>query len=197
MRRRAVGRGTVGLVLLGLAVTGCGDGPPSAELAARARQAGLDVGLVYVTSADGYRRTAGGLGPYGDSGFQDVYASGRDDLRLTVERRTLDAATCTGLPVPAAEPALAPVSCTDDGDGWARTSGDRREYAVQHDDVLVRVSGTGPARLLRDAARRARPASPRELDDMLPPVPAGSPVRRGDLPRDGDGAPINPTGPGG
>ena len=205
MRRSGVIGRTVGTVALGLALAGCGSAgpggsagaPPSAELVARARQAGVDVALVYVTTADGYTRAAGGLGPYGDSGFQVVYSSGRDDLRLTVERSTLDAASCPRLPVPAAEPAAAPVRCTADGDGWVRASGNRNEYAEQRGDVLVRVSGTGPVDVLRDAAARARPATPAELDDMLPPAPAGSPVERGDLPDTGDGAPINPTGPGG
>ncbi len=196
MRRTAVG-----MVVTGLALAGCGNGgaagSPSPELVARARQSGLDATLVYVTTADGYSRTAGGLGPYGDSGFQDIYSTGRDDLRLTVEERGIDAATCPQLPVPAAEPAGAPVVCTADGDGWARTSGNRREYALQHGSVLVRVSGTGPADVLRAAARQARPATADELDDMLPPARDGSPVERGDLPENGDGAPINPTGPGG
>jgi hypothetical protein len=200
VRRSTVRTGTVTTIMLGLALTGCGTGragAPTPDEVARARQAGVDVALVYVTTAKGYTRTSGGMGPYGDSGFQDVYASGADDLRLTVEKRTLDAATCPRLPVPAAEPAGAPVRCTDDGDGWARTSGDRAEYAVQRGEHLVRVSGTGPADLLRDAALRARPATSAELDDMLPPASDGDPVRRGDLPDTGDGAPMNPTGPGG
>ncbi len=98
MQRCGVRTRTVGTIALGLALAGCGSGrsaaPAPAELAARARQAGVDVALVYVTAADGYTRAAGGLGPYGDAGFQDVYSSGRDDLRLTVEKRTIDAATC-------------------------------------------------------------------------------------------------------
>jgi hypothetical protein len=126
------------------------------------------------SAADGYTRTAGGLGPYGDSGFQDVYSAGQDDLRLTVEKRTLDAATCPRLPVPAAEPAGAPVRCTADVDGWARTSGDRREYAVQHGGILVRVSGTGPADLVRGAALRARPAT-RTSSTTCCPEPGGHP----------------------
>lgn len=192
----------MGIAVLGLALAGCGGqdaaAPPPAELAKRAAAAGVDVDLVYVTVADGYTRVTGGLGPYGEDGFQDVYAT-RDgtDLRLTVENRILDAASCPALPVPAAEPAGAPVVCTRDGDGWARSSGDRREYATVRDGLLVRVSGKGEAAVLRSAAEAARAATPAELDDMLP-ADRGGPVRRGDLPDTGDGAPINPTsGPGG
>jgi hypothetical protein len=195
-----MGRRGVAVGVLGLALAGCGQdaaAPRPDELAARARQAGVELRLVYVTAAAGYSRVAGGLGPYGEAGFQDVYA-GRDgsDLRLTVEDRGLDAAGCPALPVPAASPAGAPVRCTADGDGWARESGDRREYALVHDGLLVRVSGTAGPEVLAAAARAARPASPAELDDMLP-ADRGGPVERGDLPDTGDGAPLNPTGPGG
>jgi hypothetical protein len=192
MRRTAVGLATLGLLL-----AGCGETAPTAEQAARARSAGFDVALVYVTSVDGYARVAGGTGVYGDDGFQEVYASGPDDLRLTVERRTLDAGSCPLLPVPAAEPPRAPVRCTQDADGWARESGDRHEYAVQRGDALVRVSGTADPGVLRDAALAARPATRSELDERLPPGRSGTPVERGDLPENGDGAPIDPTGPGG
>jgi hypothetical protein len=109
----------------------------------------------------------------------------------------MDAATCPQLPVLAAEPAGAPVHCTADGDGWARTSGDRREYAIHRGDILVGVSCTGPADLLQGAALRARPATPNELDHMMSLALDGDPVRRGDLPDMGDGAPINRTDPGG
>ena len=194
-------RRVVGTVVLGLVVVGCGSGrvaaAPSGELVARARAAGVEVGLVWVTEADGYALAAGGMGPYGDAGYQGVYASGGGDLRLTVERRTLDAATCPRLPVPAAEPAGAPVRCAADEEGFARESGNRREYAVRRGDLLVRVSGTGDAGVLRDAALKARPATPDELDGMLPPASGGTPVERGDLPENGDGAPIDPSGPGG
>lgn len=213
-----VRRGVV-VAVVGLALVGCGQetaapspspSPPSAaELAARARQAGVPLELVHVTAADGYTLAAGGVGPYGEAGYQGIYADGDgDNLALTVERRTLDAATCPALPVPAAEPPGAPVRCTADGDGWARESGDRREYALVRDGLLVRVSGTGDAALVRAATLAARPATPAELDDLLPPgrgAPAergdrpgtGAPVERGDLPGTGDGAPLNPTGPGG
>ncbi len=194
-----VRRGVV-VAVVGLALVGCGQdasAPPPAELAARARQAGVPIELVYVTAADGYTLAAGGVGPYGEAGYQAIYAA-RDggNLALTVERRTLDAASCPVLPIPAAEPAGAPVTCTADGDGWARSSGDRREYALVRDGLLIRVSGTGDAGLVRAATLAARPATPTELDDLFP-ADRGGPVERGDLPDTGDGAPLNPTGPGG
>jgi hypothetical protein len=85
----------------------CGEeAAPSAEQRQRAQAAGFDVDLVYVTEVDGYTLAAGGSGVYGDAGYQAIYSSSRgDDLRLTVERRSLDDGTCAALPVPGAEQA--------------------------------------------------------------------------------------------
>lgn len=43
------------------------------------------------------------------------------------------------------------------------------------------------------------PESDAELDLLFSGLPAGpaQPIERGDLPENGDGAPIDPTGPGG
>lgn len=182
--------------------------PVAPELAERAHQAGLEPDLVYVVDVDGYRRAAGGTGPYGDSGFQDIYVSSSgSDIRLTVERAALDDDGCPGLPIPAAEPVAAVVTCVNDGGGWERTSGDRQEYARVDGGRLVRVSGRTDATtmdLLRSAATDAHPATADELDELLPAGPAGDGrdssgggVARGDLPATGDGAPDNSVGPGG
>lgn len=186
-------------------LAGCGDesAAPSAEHTLRAQRLGIPVELIYVTKLKGYRRATGGMGGYGDAGFQDIYVSGRGDVRLTVERRALTAADCPSLPIPAAEPPGGPVRCTPDGKGWRRSSGNRQEYALAHEDLLVRVSGQVGAttfELLREAAAKARPATAQELDEMLPAgSPGGGPGMppRGDLPPHGDGAPDNRVGPGG
>ncbi len=172
-------------------------GDPSSEQRQRAEAAGFDVELVYVTDVNGYRAAAGGAGVYGDAGYQAIYASSRgDDLRLTVERRSLDESSCASVPVPAAEPAGAPVQCTRDGDGWLRVAGDRREYAVARGDLLVRVSGrtaTTSPQVARAGAVEARPATTDELNNILPP--ASAVVDRGDV--HGDNAPDNGVGAGG
>lgn len=192
------GAAAAGVVLL----AGCGSGgsPPTAEQRERARAAGFDVSLVYLTDVDGYRRADQSAGVYGDDGFRIAYANGRGDtLTLVVERRSMSADTCPELPVPGAEPATAAVTCTREGDGWRRTSGDRVEHALARGDVLVRVGGPAAtaADVVRAAAADARPATSEELDDLLPePARPTGPVERGDLP-DGDMPPQNPTGPGG
>jgi hypothetical protein len=184
-------------VLLGVA--GCGDeaAAPSAEQRQRAQAAGFDVDLVYVIDVDGYHLAAGGSGVYGDAGYQAIYASSRgEDLRLTVERRSLDAGTCAALPVPGAEPPTAAVQCTREGDGWSRVAGDRREYAVARGARLVRVSGRTAAttpELIQSEALEARPATADELEALLPP--ASTVVEGGDV--EGDNAPDNSVGAGG
>ncbi|WP_285600589.1 hypothetical protein [Kineosporia sp. NBRC 101731] len=184
----------VGL-LLGLA--GCGEegAAPSQEQRERARAAGFDIDLVYVTEVDGYQAVAGGSGVYGDAGYQGIYASAQgDDLRLTVEHGSIDASTCAALPIPGATSADTTVTCTQDGDGWRRESGDRQEYALTRGEELVRVSGTS-ADVVRSAAQDAHPAGAQELDAILPPDPDPEIVERGDI--TGDNAPDNSVGAGG
>ncbi|MBC6457928.1 hypothetical protein [Actinomadura sp. HBU206391] len=209
---RAAAAGLVFALASGF-LSGCGSPsvPSAAELDGRAQRAGVTAELVYVTKMKGYHRATGGMGGYGDDGFQDIYVSDKGDVRLTVERRALTAADCPSLPVPAATSPGGSVRCVRDGDGWRRTSGDRQEYAVAKGDLLVRVSGrvdTTTFDLLRDAATDAHAASREELDEMLPPGtsedgPGGrsgrppTPPERGDLPETGDGAPDNHVGRGG
>ncbi|GAB3271573.1 hypothetical protein GCM10027456_59490 [Kineosporia babensis] len=209
------------LTALALGLSGCGaeavsgagesagsNEPPTAEQQERALAAGFDVGLVYVSALEGYQVVAGGSGVYGADGYQTIYASpSGDDLRLTVERRSLDDRSCAALPIPAAEPFDAEVKCTRDGEGWSRVSGDRNEFAVAHDDVLVRVSGKAAnADLLRTAAEQARPATAEEVEAILPAAPeAVSESTPGDAPDEtvtrgdihGDNAPDNSVGAGG
>ncbi|SEG52210.1 hypothetical protein SAMN04489712_10614 [Thermomonospora echinospora] len=218
---RAAAAGLVFVPVLG-GLSGCGDeaapetapsgAPSAAEFDGRAERLGVAVEIIYVIDLKGYHRATGAMGVYGNDGFQDIYVSDKgDDVRLTVERRTLTAANCPALPIPAAQTPGGSVQCTPDGDGWRRTSGDRQEYAVVDGGHLVRVSGRVGATtfdLLRDAAKNAHPADPEQLDKMLPPsepggppgeTPSGqvTPPPRGDLPPHGDGAPDNHVGPGG
>jgi hypothetical protein len=188
------------VVAAGVLLAGCGNAsPPTAEQRERARAAGYDVALAYVTDVEGYQRADQSAGPYGDAGFAVAYADDRgEQLWLVVEHRGLTADTCPALPIPYAQPPTAPVTCTRDGDGWRRASGGRVEYALARGDLLVRVAGPAATAgdVVRAAATDARPARSRELDDLLAAAP-DAPVERGDLPPNGDGAPVDPTGPGG
>ncbi|MFK4789844.1 hypothetical protein [Microbacterium sp. ZW T5_56] len=115
-------------------------------------------------------------------------------------------ASCASTPCCAETPLLeaydAAVICEEDDDGlWHRTAGDVHEYVAVRGAVLIRVSGRGaPAGDLRAAAQAVHVPSVAELELLFsdaPQLPSGSPVERGDLPEHGDGAPIDPSGPGG
>jgi hypothetical protein len=88
-------------VLASWFVSGCGTTavPSAAELDSRAERTGVAMELIYVTELKGYHRATGGMGVYGDDGFQDIYVSGKGDVRLTVERRALTAANCPAVPI--------------------------------------------------------------------------------------------------
>jgi hypothetical protein len=60
------------------------------------------------------------------------------------------------------------------------------------------MNDASPADLLT-AAKKVHVPSVAELEQLFSDVPKtpGEPVERGDLPEDGDGAPIDPTGLGG
>jgi hypothetical protein len=173
------------------------------ELDARARALGMAPELVYVTEAPGYALARQSVGVLGDDGFSATYvarATGAQ-LRLSVERGSIDAGTCPERPVGdlTGEPAV----CARDGGLWYRTGAGWHEYALPGDGHVVRVSGEAdavPREVLRAAARAAHRPDAAETAALLPPAdPAATepPVERGDLPSFGDGAPRNDVGAGG
>ncbi|MFG2328924.1 hypothetical protein ACGFMM_04805 [Streptomyces sp. NPDC048604] len=186
------------LLLLSLAVTGCGTEvvgagtPDRAELESRARAAQTRVEHVYVTESDGFELARQSVGVIGDDGFQAVYVGTKgEQLTLSVERRPFTEEDC----------AAGPDSCTKEGASWYRSSPDGHSY-VRNDGGL-RVQLTAPASMPKDAlkaaADRAHRANDAELDAVLPENTAsgggaGGPVERGDLPPNGDGAPRNDVG---
>ncbi|MEU6715735.1 hypothetical protein ABZ897_30085 [Nonomuraea sp. NPDC046802] len=86
-------------------------------------------------------------------------------------------------------------SCERDGDGWFTVNEGRQEYVAVRAGHYVRLIcavGQVERAVLKRAAEGARAAAAKGT-----PGPAPTPVERGDLPSKGDGAPIQPTGPGG
>ncbi|MCH5672425.1 hypothetical protein [Streptomyces gilvus] len=184
--------------------TGPGDGSSTAaadpaELAARAKALGIAPELVYVTEAPGYTLAPQSVGVSGDDGFSAAYWSERTgtQLELRVDRVTFTAGTCAQQPVGGSDASVGLTKCTRDGDDWYRTAGTWNGYAVPKQGYTILLSGSGVAReTLRDAALAVHRPSAAELDALLPPAPAPgatspAPVRRGDLPPNGDGAPNN------
>ncbi|KUN89752.1 membrane lipoprotein [Streptomyces bungoensis] len=142
--------------------------PDRAALEARVEAMGIAPDLVYVTRAPGFTLAQQSVGVNGDDGFSAAYwAEGGAVLHLYVDR-----------PAHAGRPA----------------------YAVAKKGCVVRLSGEHvPGAVLRAALRAVHRPSTAELAALLPPsapAPTG-PVRRGDLPSTGDGAPDNSVTEGG
>ncbi|WP_316752992.1 membrane lipoprotein [Streptomyces herbicida] len=172
------------LLLLPVLLTACGTEkagtgagtsgtPDTSELDARVRALGVAPELVYVTKASGFTPAQQSVGVNGDDGFSVSYWS-KDGgvLHLYSDRGTVTAAVC-----PKEEECVAPKK-----------------------GQVVHISGEKVSReVLREAARSVYRPSAKELAALLPsPAPTPTePVRRGDLPSYGDGAPDNSVGEGG
>ncbi|GGW29177.1 membrane protein [Streptomyces xantholiticus] len=195
----------VSVALVACGTETAGSGADRAELEERARAAQVAIENVYVTEVPGYEVAKQSVGVLGADGFSATYVkqdSGAQ-IRLGVDRGTMDAANCPKLPVGVGTGGTGgAVECVEDGKSWYRTSGTQHEYVTEADGRLVRVEADTAAverDTLRKAAEAAHAASDAELDAVLPPARAGAgqPVERGDLPPAGDGAPNNEVGVGG
>ncbi|GAB2893794.1 hypothetical protein [Streptomyces mayteni] len=181
------------LALLGLLVPLAACGGESAdrdELEARAASLETAIELVYVTEVSGYELAPMSVAPAGTDGFQSTYVSSSDGstIHLIVDRGTVDPAAC---------------GCEPDGDSvWYQdgTDSGTRAYVRAEDGHTVTVEAPADAvsrETLRAAMDEAHVADDAELSATLPEAPEGAsdvPVERGDLPPNGDGAPIDPEG---
>jgi hypothetical protein len=173
----------IAIVLLALGLlSGCGSGAGLTQsVIDQARRQGAAPELMYVVDLPGYELAEQSVGVVGEDGFGAFYTSpeGRQ-VELRIERGPY---TCTG-------------TCERDGNGWYTVKDGRQEYvAVGESHHLRLISDLGQVNrdVLKEAAEGARPV----VGDGGTPAPPMSPMERGDLPENGDGAPIQPTGPGG
>lgn len=170
------------------------------EIASRVHAQGVSPDLVYVAEIPGFDLAVQSVGVIGDHGFGSVYVSAEGGRRISLHVLSgrMDALTCPDLPLADGSGANG-VRCEQDGDLWYRTAGSTHEYARPVDGGVVRLAAGTDAvdrETLRSAAENA------ELLDV--PAPSGThdtrptaPVERGDLPPEGDGAPIDPPAMGG
>jgi len=193
-------------VLVTLTLAGCATGSAvtaaSAEsIAEYANGAGISADLVYTTDVDGYDLAPQSVGPGAADGMSATWFNQSTGAMLTIRTDSGDmtAASCVETPVWDAPDDA--VTCTDEGGIWHRSAGPIQEYVVVRDGALIRVNGmegAAPSDLLA-AAKAVHVPSEAELEHLfsdLPDAPS-EPVERGDLPENGDGAPIDPSGPGG
>lgn len=190
--------------LLLAALTACGPAPSPADddaIAERASVFGIAPELVYTTEVEGYDLAPQSVGPFGSEGMSATWFDDSTGAMLTLrtERGALTEASCAQAPLE--EAPGQPVTCTREDGVWDRSAGELHEFVAERDGALIRVSGMNgvPPDDLRAAAVAARAPSDAELDLLFSDAPdePGEPVERGDLPDNGDGAPIDPVGPGG
>ena len=206
VNRRAGFRGhalIAAAVVLSAALTGCATATAASPdaIAERADAVGIAPELVYTTDVDGYDLAPQSVGPTGGIGISATWFNNSTGAMLTIrtEPGELTAASCASTPL--WEGPDEPVTCAEEQGVWHRVGGDVHEYVAQRGDAQIWVTGSSnaPPEHLLQAANAARVPSDAELERLfsdLPATPAG-PVERGDLPENGDGAPIDPSGPGG
>jgi len=195
-------------VLLGLSLDGCATAGTAAgaagadDIAAQAGALGIAPELVYTTDVDGYDLAPQSVGANGSDGMSATWVG--DDTGAMVTLRTergeiADTTACASVPLWDAPDE--PVTCVDDGGVWHRSGGGIHEYAVVSDGATIRVIGTNgtPQADVRSAAQAVHVPSEAELENLFSAVPETptAPVERGDIPENGDGAPVDPVGPGG
>ena len=179
-------------VLLGLgACASLGGTPAPADadaIAARVQAVGIAPDLVYVTDLDGFDLATQSVGVMGTDGMSATYTRVDGAAMATVTLST----SRPGDPQP--DPAPAPCADLPDADAPVLAC------QVERGEALVRLDAQGvdPA-TLRAAGEAVRVPGTAELDAVFADVPEelGPPVERGDLPGQGDGAPLDPTGEGG
>jgi len=199
----AVAIAIAGVCLAGCAPrTGAGAGAASEEsIAAVATPAGIAPELVYTTEVDGYDLAPQSVGLGAADGMTATWFDGSTGamLNLRTDFGDLTEESCAAMPLWEAPEVT--VACADEDGMWHRSGGDAHEYIAVRGDALIWIFGTGGASQadLLTAAKNVRVPSDAELERLFSAAPQtpGEPVERGDLPENGDGAPIDPTGPGG
>ncbi len=190
---------TLLVVMLG----GCASTNPANPdtIAARANAVGIAPDLVYTTTIEGYDLAPQSVGPGAADGMSATWFNQATGAMVTIrtDRGDMTAQSCAQTPL--ADAPDEPVTCTYVEGVWHRTGGGVHEYvAVRDEALIVVIGGNGaPGADLLTAAQAVRVPSNAELDALfsdLPDAPDG-PVERGDLPENGDGAPIDTVGPGG
>nr|WP_167048082.1 hypothetical protein [Microbacterium halimionae] len=192
----------VSISLAGCGTPGTGATEASADsIAERVSVLGISPELVYTTDVEGYDLAPQSVAQAGENGISATWFNNSTGAMVTIrtESGDLTAASCASTPM--WDGPDEPVTCTNDEDVWRRVSSGIHEYVAQRTNALIWVNGSGdvpPADLLK-AANAAHVPSNAELETLFSDMPTttAEPVQRGDIPEHGDGAPIDPSAPGG
>jgi hypothetical protein len=179
MRSEILGLALASVLLVS---TGCGsessgqeDGGPAPlpeDTYERVLSQGVDPALVYTIELDGFELAEQSAGVLGDSDYGAVYVP--TEPPLTAQLR---------LTVVAGEP---DEEGYRSGEGW-------HEYVVSFNGHHLTVGAPSDA-VDREALAEAALGARRQDGTTVSPAPPTSPVPRGDLPTNGDGAPVDPAG---
>lgn len=163
----------------------------------RSLSQGVDPDLIYLVDLPGFELADLSAGVVGDDGFGATYWSPGGHVDLRVHHSTSESARLASTRIMGAEPWTAPVNCESDEVGRYRSGGGRHEYAVLRAGHLIWLNC--PVGLVDRAVLKAAMAGVWQVTWKGPrtPPPRHPPVRRGDLPATGDGAPIKYRGAGG
>jgi hypothetical protein len=206
---------SVAVALVAVSLCGCASQTPGTDaaetpgtdaadaslIAERASAVGIAPELVFTTQVDGYDLAPQSVGTGAGDGMSATWTNATNGAMLTIrtDRGELTAASCTETPLWDAPDE--PVTCSDEEGVWHRSGGSVHEYIAVRDGALIRVTGMNdaPPEELLAAAKAVHVPSDAELELLFSDLPEapGEPVERGDLPENGDGAPIDPVGPGG
>ena len=191
--------------LLAIGLSGCGAAAAAtpAEIAERVSHLGVDPALVVTTTIEGYDLAPQSVNETDEGGMTATWAKPGTGDMITVrtDPGEMDAAGCAAQQMWGGGEA----ACIQDGATWHRSAGGIDEFAVvQEGRTVVIVGGDGlgaPRDDLEEAAAGLRAPTVAEVDRMFAEVQRrhdrGGPVERGDIPEDGDGAPVDPGGEGG
>ncbi len=187
--RRALALVVVPVLLLGACASGGGAGSTEPatvdDIGSRATPAGIAPDLVYVTDVEGCDLAVQSVGVSGDDGFSATYTREVDDRLAMVALRTARTSVI--------DPSVV-VPCDELTDTQTTLL-----CGVVRGEAFVSLEGTDvDAATLRAAGEAVRVPTVGELPHLFSEVrvPDG-PVERGDLPEEGDGAPIDPDHAGG
>lgn len=195
----------VWLALVTVVAAGCATSaanPASADaISERVGAVGISADLVFTTAVPGYTLAPQSVGVSNDEGVSATWI--RDGsgamISLRTQRGGMTAETCATLPM--WDDPETPVTCTEQDGIWHRERNGAHEDIVVRDGAAVRIIGSAGATAdeIDAAAKAVHVPSTTELDQMFSDTPRTPPipVERGDLPENGDGAPIQPSGPGG
>jgi hypothetical protein len=179
----------------------CGSGsasPLSDDTYQRVIDQGVDPALVYAVELPGFTLVEQSAGVRNDTDFGVAYR--RDDgalLWLATTKQQVTSCPTDPIFVNLGGEQYDVTDCETDSHGWYRTGLKRHEYVVMNDAAQLRLSAP------RDAVDRATltkvllGATHQDGNGISPAPPPTEPISRGDIPKYGDGAPIDPTGPGG